>query len=143
MFSKKSYAQQNGIAMIEFAIMLPLLLLFFLGTLEFGLLYYNKQVITNATREGARSGITGKNDDKIIEMVGDYIENAIFLTLGTDDYSTKKISASEDGNGNYIVSVNYEYSYLLLGVFTEFFKVKLEPINVNTQTIMKMEPGST
>jgi Flp pilus assembly protein TadG len=50
-------ASQKGAAMVEFAlILIPLLILTF-GLIEFGLLMYNQQVLTNATREGARLGI--------------------------------------------------------------------------------------
>jgi len=47
---------QEGAAMIEFAIILPLLLLFIFGIIEFSLALFNQQVITNAAREGARRG---------------------------------------------------------------------------------------
>ncbi len=43
--------------MIEFALVLPLLLIVLLGTVEFSFLLYNKAMITNASREGARLGI--------------------------------------------------------------------------------------
>ena len=48
---------QKGAAIVEFAIVLPLILMFLFGILEFGLLMYNKAMITNASREGARLGI--------------------------------------------------------------------------------------
>jgi hypothetical protein len=48
---------QRGAAMIEFAIVLPVLLILLIGTVEFSLLLYNKAMITNASREGARLGI--------------------------------------------------------------------------------------
>ncbi|MGD8892889.1 MAG: pilus assembly protein, partial [Desulfobacterales bacterium] len=48
---------QNGATVVEFAIILPLLIVFLFGIIEFGLLLYNKQVITNASREGARAGL--------------------------------------------------------------------------------------
>ena len=48
---------QRGAAMIEFALVLPVLLIVLLGTVEFSLLLYNKAMITNASREGARLGI--------------------------------------------------------------------------------------
>lgn len=48
---------QRGGVLVEFALILPLLLLLFFGIIEFSLLMYNKQVITNASREGARYGI--------------------------------------------------------------------------------------
>jgi Flp pilus assembly protein TadG len=44
--------------MVEFAIGCSVLVLLVLGILEFGLLWYQKQVITNASREGARYGVT-------------------------------------------------------------------------------------
>jgi Flp pilus assembly protein TadG len=44
---------QNGGAVVEFAIILPLLIALLFGIVEFGLLLYNKQIITNASREGA------------------------------------------------------------------------------------------
>jgi Flp pilus assembly protein TadG len=44
---------ESGAAMVEFAIVLPVLLLIILGILQFGLLWYTKYVITAASREGA------------------------------------------------------------------------------------------
>jgi Flp pilus assembly protein TadG len=48
----------NGAAMVEFAIGSTVLIMFILGIIEFGFLWYQKQVITNASREGARYGVT-------------------------------------------------------------------------------------
>ena len=39
------------------ALVMPLLVMLVFGTVDFGLLIYNKAVITNAAREGARAGI--------------------------------------------------------------------------------------
>jgi Flp pilus assembly protein TadG len=44
--------------MVEFAIGSTVLIMFLLGIIEFGFLWYQKQVITNASREGARYGVT-------------------------------------------------------------------------------------
>ena len=52
---------KTGVAVIEFAIILPLLLVIIFGIIEFGLVLFNKQVITNASREGARAGIVARN----------------------------------------------------------------------------------
>ena len=48
---------QKGAAAVEFAIILPLLLVLLFGIVEFSILFYNKAMITNASREGARAGI--------------------------------------------------------------------------------------
>ena len=52
------FASQKGAAMVEFAlILIPLLMLITFGIIEFGMFMYNQQVLTNASREGARAGI--------------------------------------------------------------------------------------
>ncbi len=48
----------DGAAMVEFAIGSSVFIMLVLGIIEFGLLFYQKQVITNATREAARYGVT-------------------------------------------------------------------------------------
>jgi Flp pilus assembly protein TadG len=53
MKTKMMIRDQNGGAAVEFAIILPLLIALLFGIVEFGLLLYNKQIITNASREGA------------------------------------------------------------------------------------------
>jgi hypothetical protein len=48
---------QTGAVSVEFAVIALLLLTLIFGIIDFGLLLYNKQVITNAAREGARVGL--------------------------------------------------------------------------------------
>jgi Flp pilus assembly protein TadG len=48
---------QNGAELVEFALVLPILLLVFGGIVDFGLLLQRQQVITNAAREGARIAV--------------------------------------------------------------------------------------
>lgn len=48
----------DGAAMVEFAIGSTILIMLILGIIEFGFLWYQKQVITNASREAARYGVT-------------------------------------------------------------------------------------
>jgi hypothetical protein len=46
--------RERGVVATELAIALPLLLLLVAGVLDVGTLFWEKQVLTNATREGAR-----------------------------------------------------------------------------------------
>lgn len=46
----------KGAAMVEFAILLPVLMVIVLGIVHYGLFIYDQAVITNAAREGARWG---------------------------------------------------------------------------------------
>ena len=47
---------ERGAVAVEFAILLPVFLLLAFGICDFGHAYYMKQVVTNASRDGARYG---------------------------------------------------------------------------------------
>jgi Flp pilus assembly protein TadG len=49
-----SHDSERGAAAVEFAILLPLLLMLVLGTIEFGRAYNAQVTLTNAARDGAR-----------------------------------------------------------------------------------------
>ena len=93
---------QKGAAVVEFAIVLPLLLVILFGIIEFGLLMYNKHIITNASREGARYGIVvdvpRRDEAKIRKKVINWIypdaaepNKSLLVTFGDD-----KLEETED-----------------------------------------------
>lgn len=47
-----------GAAAVEFTLLFPLLLLLVFGVIEFGAALYDKSILTNASREAARAGVT-------------------------------------------------------------------------------------
>lgn len=53
----------QGIAAVEFALLGTLLLFIFAGIIDFGHAWYLKQMITNASREGARYGVAYQVDN--------------------------------------------------------------------------------
>lgn len=62
MLCKSRKSGQQGASMVEFAIILPLLLLLLLAIIEFGALFWVKLTMQHAVREGARYAITGRVD---------------------------------------------------------------------------------
>jgi Flp pilus assembly protein TadG len=48
-----AYSHSPAQALVEFALILPILLMLILGAMDFGRMYYTKIVLTNAAREGA------------------------------------------------------------------------------------------
>jgi len=52
--SLKIIKKENGASAVEFAIILPLLVVLIFGIVEFGIAYNNYLAITHAAREGAR-----------------------------------------------------------------------------------------
>ena len=54
---KRFRRHESGAELIEFGLTLPLLLLLVLGMIEFGFLFREYEIVTNAAREGARIAI--------------------------------------------------------------------------------------
>ena len=54
---RRLHRSESGAAAVEFALLLPLLMMIVFGIIEFGLALYQQAILTNASREGARLGI--------------------------------------------------------------------------------------
>ena len=129
---------QNGASAIEFAIVLPVLVTLIFGGIEFGLLLFNKQVITNASREGARAGIVSQSprvtEEAIRGIVIGYCGDHL-VTFG-DNATALSVNATATGStfgDDLTVLVTYKYDFLVLsnlGFGTTVLK---------SQTVMKME----
>ena len=59
---------ERGAVIVEFAMILPLLVILLIGIMDMSMLLYNKAVITNASREGCRVGIVSKMTTKMRPM---------------------------------------------------------------------------
>lgn len=53
--------RRSGVVAVEFALILPILLLILVGVIDFSLMLYNQAMLTNAAREGARWGVVTSN----------------------------------------------------------------------------------
>lgn len=51
---RRRFRRQEGVAAVEFAIIMPVALLIVVGTIQFGIIYSQYQVLQGAAREGAR-----------------------------------------------------------------------------------------
>lgn len=60
---------KKGQALVEMALILPLLLLLFMGIFEFGRIFGAQLLISNLAREGARYGVVGHNDIEINNII--------------------------------------------------------------------------
>ena len=54
---RRHYWWAKGTTVVETALVLPLLLMLVLGAIEYGWLFHNVQLVTNAARQGARVAI--------------------------------------------------------------------------------------
>ena len=68
---------RRGAAAVEFALIAPVFFLMILGMIEFGRMVMVQQVITNASREGARKAVLdGTSGLEVLTVVNTYLESA-------------------------------------------------------------------
>ena len=83
---------ERGAALIETAFVLPIMLLVCVGILEFGRAYQTWQVVTNASREGARVAILPDySDDSVKARVRTYLKNGGLPAAIVDDTAKTKV----------------------------------------------------
>ena len=64
-------ASERGAAMIEFALLLPILVMLVFGIITFGRAYFAKVELASAVREGARAAALGKTNGEAVNATVD------------------------------------------------------------------------
>ena len=64
--TKRAHRKREGAAALEFALVLPLLVILLFGIIDFGYLMFTVSTMNNAAREGARRGAVQAGDDGTI-----------------------------------------------------------------------------
>ena len=132
---------EKGASAVEFAIVLPVLVLLIAGIMEFSVLFYDQAVITNASREGARAGIVFSDppisDAEIQAVVNNYCAGHM-ITFGAASGATTSVSRAGNGSSGdpLTVLVNYHYDFL---VIPNFISNLAGGIDLAGQTVMRME----
>jgi Flp pilus assembly protein TadG len=114
--SMSRYKQQRGSATVEMAIVLPLLLLLVFGVAEFGIALYRQEVLTNASREGARAGIVVSTPPITTAQIQNAVTN--YLTSAGWNAALATVTATGAGGAfgtNVTVTVTYDTSFSVLG----------------------------
>ncbi|MBE0466414.1 MAG: pilus assembly protein [Candidatus Desulforudis sp.] len=71
---KRDLKGQGGQSAVEFALILPVLILIVLGIIEFGWLLNSKITLTSASREGARVAIVTDDEDRVKTAIKNHVE---------------------------------------------------------------------
>lgn len=65
---------RSGVAVVEFAVVAPVFVIMILGIIEFGRAFMVQQIITNASREGARRAIVeDATNSEVMAVVNNYL----------------------------------------------------------------------
>ena len=133
---------QRGATAIEFALILPVLATLLFGMIDFGRLLYTKEVLNNAVREAARTGIVaGVNDvsDTVIDLVvTNSIQNSQLVDPANVIQIQKTRTADAAGNRNLAVTVGYTFNFLVVGGLIPGLSTTQ---TLNSQSTMRMELG--
>ncbi len=137
---------QNGGSAVEFAIILPLLLLLVFGIVEWSVYLFDDHIITDASRAGARHGITqafprvsaGEIQAQVLSYIGGNL-----VTFGTQNTPQVevKVGASPSSctvkGDELIVKVNYTYTFLALPVLSA--GIIPQSRTISAATVMRCE----
>lgn len=142
---RRRRASQAGQSLVEFALVLPLLIILTFGIIEFGILIYDQQILTNASREGARAGIVASETrlpptgtPSIDSVVQAYCAQHL-VTFGTRTPPVTTVtgySAAAVFGSDLRVQVDYQYSFLIIPNFiTSIARIS----TLQAVTVMKYE----
>ena len=143
---RRKNRNQRGAAAVEFALVLPVLVLLLVGIIEFSLALYDKAVITNASREGARAGILFRDpaltDSEMTNLVNGVVTNYCqtrMITFGSPADVTTTVEREAIASGDGLkVNVRYNYQFLVIPRFVADLKDTVQ-LELGAQTIMRME----
>lgn len=128
--------------MVELVLVLWILFIVLFAIGELGIALYDKAVLTNATREGARAGIIAQDprvtDGAIKEVIKHYATSHL-ITFGADILGDEDITITREGfsfGSDLTVSVNYRYDFL---VISRLMHTLGADIALNATAVMKME----
>jgi Flp pilus assembly protein TadG len=133
---------ESGAELIEFSLTLPLLLLIVLGIIEFGFMFREYEVVTNAAREGARIAILpGYADGDVTARVNDYLTTA---GLDTDLATVDPGTATPTSVGAVCVSmkpvtVTYQHAVPFLSGIMSYFDSSIGTITLTATSSMRTE----
>ena len=140
--NERTKQARNGQGLVEFALILPVLVLIFMGIVDFGRAIYAYNAVSNAAREGARTGIvdqgtTGGVYDAAISAAN----QATALGLNPNDSSQVQVTFPDPGNCPTVdvgcpISVRVQYQFTAI---TPIIGRIIGPITLGSTTQLPIE----
>lgn len=121
---------QKGQSLVEFALILPLLLLILFGIMDFGRLFHVYLTIDHAGREAARSASIGQNDTVVKKTA---VDDAVDIGLTVDKVVINPSGSRSSGN-DVTITITYPITFL-----TPIVGSIVGPITIKDTTIMRVE----
>lgn len=134
------HQREDGAELIEMAIVLPVLLLLIMGMVDFGFLFRQYLVLTNAAEEGARvASLPGYTSADVTARVAAYATNS--GVTGTVDTATIPVALPGAGGGTWPgsqVTVTHVYTYQFIGPIAALFSPNLDgTVTITSRATMR------
>jgi len=133
--------ETSGQSLVEFALLLPVMLMLFFGTMEFGRLWFTRLTVRHAVVEATRFAVTGirLTDPETGDPLGrvESIERYLRNSSNTLDIETIDIDPPDGGGPEEVVrvTVTYAYNYTMPGL-----KNRLPTVRFDISASMRNEP---
>ena len=136
-FKSKKDKHEDGQAMVEFALVLPIFLLILCGIIDFGWLFYNQLSLNNACREGARYAVVNTADGSNTQAIINHINNSTTTVFANDgvNIEIEYSSPADPTAGDITVSLEADISFFTPVLSTVLGKEK----TITSTVIMKVE----
>jgi Flp pilus assembly protein TadG len=136
----------RGAELVEFALVLPLLLVVFAAIIDFGFLFQRYLVVTNAAREAARmAALPGYTTSDVQDRARQYVLTGLGLASDPPGYQAN-VQAGTAGAPAYAVrtvTVQLTYNYLVLGpIMSLVGGGPFGEITLTARSTMRVEAGS-
>lgn len=129
---------EQGVAAAEFALVLPVLLLILFGTIEFGMIMYGREIVTNAAREGARAGIVQgppkRTSGDITNIANTYLTGT---GINQADVTFTPTGVGLSNPNMLTMTAQYRYNFLIPYIPTVVGIPN--PLIITTQVVMRHE----
>jgi Flp pilus assembly protein TadG len=142
--SRRRASSERGAEILELMIVTPLFLILIAAMFDFGFLFRNWQVVTNAAREGARIGALpdyacdGSTTD-VKERVADYMAGSGIPANFTVDVTTTPIDTAAGTFNACVVSVVLEQPLPSLHALGTLIGGSFGSIDVKANSVMRTE----
>lgn len=126
---------ESGASAVEFALLLPVLMMILFGIIEFGFALYQQAILTNASREGARLGIVQSIPAITTAQINAAID-AYLTPAGINPGNVTRAIVAGGVTGTPVtVSLTLPYTFMVLPSLTSV----APQINLTANTVMRHE----
>ncbi len=132
------WRSEDGQALVEFALVAPILLVLILGLVEFARAWNTQQVLTDAAREALRSSVVANPDFTYDALLG-LIDQALIRASLDPDRAQVSVDGWKAGTGTPArIRIDYRYDFGFFAPFVDWV-TEDRSLALSTSFVMRNE----